>query len=64
MKYHWEDQGEANVYTEVKQNNWFAQIRLNGELTVLQQKLIMNELVFALNGPQSGEPLYNLPLYP
>lgn len=48
-KYWVREEGDANVYTIMKRDNWFASMRINGELPVGRQRIALNVMVDALN---------------
>lgn len=48
-KYWIKEDGEMNVFTIMKRDNWFMNIRINGELPVSRQRKAINTLVGALN---------------
>lgn len=45
----WKESGDANVYTLMKAGNWFGMLRLNGEMTVTRQRLILRRIVACVN---------------
>lgn len=48
-KYWVREDGDANVYTIMKRDNWFASMRINGELPLSRQRVALNAMVDALN---------------
>lgn len=38
-------QGDANSYVLLKENNWFAHVLMNGEMTTLQQEMHLNAMI-------------------
>lgn len=48
-KYWVHEDGEANVYTIMKRDNWFMTIRVNGELPLSRQLKAISVMVQALN---------------
>lgn len=48
-KYWLREGGDANTYTIMKRENWFASIRVNGELPVGRQRKALNLMIEQLN---------------
>lgn len=46
----WRADGDANVYTLLRENNWVASLRMNGEMLVQQQEAILDQFISATNG--------------
>ena len=38
-------QGEANSYVLLKEQNWFARVLMNGEMTTQQQEMHLNAMI-------------------
>lgn len=38
-------QGEANSYVLLKENNWFAHVLMNGEMSTQQQEMHLNAMI-------------------
>lgn len=47
------ESGVANFYTIFKEGNWFAQIQMNGEMTVPRQRDYLNNIINKLNEEKS-----------
>lgn len=45
----WEEQGDANEYAVVSDNNWFASIRFNGQISNAKQEAVLNNLINAIS---------------
>lgn len=41
----WKAQGDANDYAVLRNGHWLMQIRINGELMLVQQETLLNELI-------------------
>jgi hypothetical protein len=49
-KYSYRESGVANFYTIMCDKKWFANIQLNGEMTVQSQHDVMRKIVKSLQG--------------
>lgn len=58
-KLDWKVSGEANEYTLMSGGNWLAMLRLNGEMLVARQKLMVCRIVACVNAC-AGIPTGNL----
>ena len=47
--FHWKAQGDANFYVILQNDDWFAQVQLNGSIIRPMQEAHMDTLVDALN---------------
>ncbi|TQI93638.1 uncharacterized protein DUF957 [Serratia fonticola] len=48
-------QGEANSYVLLKENTWFAQVLMNGEMTTTRQEGCLRAMVAGLNNERGAE---------
>lgn len=56
MRYSYVANGDANSYTILDgTDKWLAQVRVNGELTLAQQTILMQDMVDDLNQNEESE---------